>query len=435
MLSRREFIRSLTLAAAAPTLAPAGEVAAAATPAAPPTPHGWPADHDPQYWPKLRKQFDLRDDEVFFNTSTLGSPPRAVTDAVATSMRRLSATLAEWSYQHDQPNWISGYSGEEPIRAKLAGLIHAEPSEVALTQNATMGLSFVAMGLDLESGDEIIQTDQEHVGAKSCWEALKKRHGIVWKTVALPVPMNDPDEIVRLVEAAITPKTRVIAWPHITSQLGAVQPVREICALAQLHGVYTVIDGAQAIGQIPIDVHAIGCDAYVGSPHKWLLAPAGNGFLYLRQASANRVWTTLASGEWANEKDPGARLTQRGTGNLSLVQGLDAAMDFHLRVGPERWFARILELGNYLRARLADLPGVVVSSSTREGMCAGMTTWKLGDYPPYQMVDDIWRHARIRPRAVSPVWGIRTSTAIYNSEREIDRLLAAAREVAKQRRG
>lgn len=433
MLSRRGFIRGLAIAAAAPALAPlASDAAASPATSAPP---GWPADTDPHYWDRLRKQFDLRDDEVFFNTSTLGSPPRVVTEAVAASMRRLSSTLAEWNYKHEAPNWIGGYSGEEPIRARLAGLMHADAAELALTQNATMGLSFVAMGLDLESGDEVIQTDQEHVGAKSCWEVLKKRRGVAWKTVALPVPMNDPAEIVRVVEAAITPRTRVIAWPHITSQLGAIQPVREICALARSHGIYTVIDGAQAIGQIPIDVHAIGCDAYVGSPHKWLLAPAGNGFLYLRQASANRVWTTVASGEWANEKDPGARLTQRGTTNLSLIQGLDAAMAFHLRVGPERWFARIQALGGYLRARLREVPGVVISSSTREGMCAGMTTWKLGDYPPYEMVEAIWEHARIRPRAVSPLWGIRTSTAIYNSEREIDRLIAAALEVAKKRGG
>jgi selenocysteine lyase/cysteine desulfurase len=298
-----------------------------------------------------------------------------------------------------------------------------------------MGLSFVAMGLDLADGDEVIQTDQEHVGAKSCWEVLQKRRRVAWKTVTLPVPMNDPAEIVRLVEAAITPRTRVIAWPHITSQLGAIQPVREICALARSRGIFTVIDGAQAIGQIPIDVHAIDCDAYAGSPHKWLLAPAGNGFLYLKLGSADRVWTTVASGEWANEKDPGARLTQRGTGNLSLLHGLDAAMDFHLRVGPERWFARIRQLGDYLRARLAEVPDVVISSPTREGLCAGMTTWKLGDYPPYEMVEAIWEHARIRPRAVSPLWGIRTSTAIYNSEREIDRLIAAAQQVARKRGG
>ena len=431
MLTRRGFVRSMAALVAARSIAlPRAEAEAAPNAAA-----AWPADSDPDYWAKLRKQFDLREDEVYLNTATLGASPRVVVDAVARSMRDLSSTLAQWDYKPDRPNWFTGYSAESPIRRKLGGLVNARAEELALTDNATMGLNFVANGLDLEPGDEIVQTDQEHVGAKSCWELLRKRRGVVWKTVTLPVPANDPRQIVGRVESAITPRTRVIAWPHITSALGTVQPVTEICALARSRGIFTVIDGAQAIGQIPVDVRAIGCDAYVGSPHKWLLAPAGNGFLYLRAEVAGRVWTTLASGEWANDKDHGLRLQQRGTGNLSLLAGLDAAMDFHLRVGPERWFARIRQLGDTLRARLRELPGATISSSTREGMCAGMTTWKLGDHAPYEMVDRIWGRARIRPRAVSAVWGMRTSTMIYNSEREIERLIDAAQAVAKTMRG
>jgi selenocysteine lyase/cysteine desulfurase len=427
MISRRGFIRGAAALAAAPPLT----LEAAEAAAAPATTAAWPANDDPRYWAKIRQQFDLRRDEVFFNTATLGAPPRVVNDAVVESTRKLTSTLAEWSYKPDTPNWIAGYSAEDPLRKKLAGLIGADHQELALTQNATMGLSFVAAGLDLAADDEIVQTDQEHIGAKSCWELLQKRRSVVWKTVPLPVPANDPAEIVRLVEAAITPRTRVIAWPHISSSLGVVHPVREICGLARSRDIFTVIDGAQAIGQIPVDVRAIGCDAYVGSPHKWLLAPAGNGFLYLRREPAGRVWTTIASGEWANEKDPGLRLQQRGTGSMPLLAGLDAAIDFHLKVGPERWLARIKALGDHLRTRLRDVPGAVIASSTHAAMCAGMTTWKLGDHQPYEMVDKIWERARIRPRAVSPVWGIRTSTMIYNSEVEIDPLIATALEVAK----
>ena len=429
MLSRRGFIRSLTAIAAAPSVAiPTGEALAAPRE----RPVAWPADTDPGYWAAIRKQFDLPADQVFLNTATIGASPRVVNDAVAQSMRGLTRTVAEWGYKPDQPNWIAGYSAEDPLRRKLGALINAEAQELALIQNATMGMNFIAMGLDLEAGDEILQTDQEHVGARSCWEQLRKRHGVVWKSVTLPVPANDPKEIVGLVEAAITPRTRVIAWPHITSALGTVHPVQEICALAKARGIFTVIDGAQAIGQIPVDMRRIDCDAYFGSPHKWLLAPAGNGFLYVRRSAAGRVWTTLASGEWANEKDPGLRLQQRGTGSMSLLAGLDAAIDFHLRVGPKRWFARIRQLGDHLRSRLRGTPGATIASSTHPAMCAGMTTWKLDGHPPYAMVDRIWERERIRPRAVSDVWGMRTSTMIYNSEREIDRLIAAARAVAKE---
>ena len=433
MISRRGFIRSVAALAAAPSVTLEGREAAAVTiqPRRGDAASGWPGNDDPQYWAKLRKQFLLREDEVFFNTATLGSPPRVVVDAVAASMRDLAGTIAEWDYKPDHPNWFTGYSAENPIRTKLAGLIHADHDEVALIQNATMGMNFIAAGLDLAPGDEILQTDQEHVGAKSCWELLQKRRGVVWKTIPMPVPANDPAEIVGLVETAISPKTRVIAWPHVTSSLGVVHPVREICALARARNIFTVLDGAQAIGQIPVDVRAVGCDAYFGSPHKWLLAPAGNGFLFVRRDAAGKVWTTLASGEWANEKDPGLRLQQRGTGNLSLLVGLEAAIDFHLRVGPERWFGRIKALGDHLRTRLRDVPGAIIASSTHPEMCAGMTTWKLEGHPPYAMVDKIWEKAKIRPRAVSDPWGMRTSTMIYNSEAEIERLIATAQEVAK----
>ena len=432
VLTRRRFIGGVAALGATPSLLIAGTTTRA-------EPHtklpAWPADDDSHYWAKLRNQFFLRGDEVFFNTATLGSPPRAVVEAVANHMRELAATIAEWDYKPDRPNWFTGYYPENPIRQKLARLINAGADEVALTQNATMGMNFIALGLDLESGDEILQTDQEHVGAKSCWELLAKRRGVIWKPLPIPVPANDPQEIIALVEAAITDRTRVIAWPHITSALGTIHPVKEICALARQRGIFTVIDGAQAIGQIPVDVSAIGCDAYFGSPHKWLLAPAGNGFLYVRRDIASRVWTTLASGEWANEKDPGFRLQQRGTGNLSLLIGLEAAIDFHNRVGPERWFRRIKQLGDHLRDGLKQLSGARISSAVHPLMCAGMTTWKVEGLPPGQTVDGLWERARLRPRAVSDVWGIRTSTTIYNSEREIDRLLEATRRLSKEATG
>jgi len=422
MLDRRRLLGSLTGIFALPAFG-------ATKPRAPETP--WPAAGDPAYWKKLRAQFLLRDDEVFFNTATMGAPPRVVVEAVAESLKTLSATVAEWDYKPDGPSWFTGYSAELPIREKLARVVHASTEEIALTQNATMGMNFVALGLDLASGDEILQTDQEHPGGRCGWEQRSRRQGVVWKTLKIPVPARSPEEIVEIVRAAIGPRTRVIAWPHVTSALGTIHPVKEICALAREKGIFTAIDGAQAVGQIPVDLHDMGCDAYFSSPHKWLLAPAGNGFLYVRREIAPRIWTTLASSEWANEKDPGLRLQQRGTGNLSLLLGLSAAVDFFDRVGAERWFGRIRELGDRLRAGLREIPGAAISSSVHPKMCAGMTTWKLAGVSPARMQDLFWEKARLRPRSVSEDWGVRTSTMIYNSEAEIDRLLEVARGMAK----
>jgi selenocysteine lyase/cysteine desulfurase len=251
------------------------------------------------------------------------------------------------------------------------------------------------------------------------------------KTLKIPVPARSPEEIgpdrPRGHHAAHA-RDRVAAR-HVRARHDPPGP--EIGALARERGILTVIDGAQAAGQIPVDLHDIGCDAYFSSPHKWLLAPAGNGFLYVRREFAPRIWTTLASSEWANEKDPGLRLQQRGTGNLSLLLGLSAAIDFFDRVGADRWFGRIRELGDRLRAGLREIPGATIASSVHPKMCAGITTWKLAGMSPAKMQDLFWEKARLRPRAVSEDWGVRTSTMIYNSENEVDRLLAVAREMAK----
>lgn len=425
MTTRRKLLATLP-AAAAYRLAAALPAAGAETSRAP-----WPADSDPRYWDELRRQFTLREDQVFFNTATLGSPPAVALDAVAEGHRELAATIADWDYKPDGPNWFTGYYPENGVRRKLAALINArEHGEVALTQNATMGMNFIAHGLDLAAGDEVLQTDQEHPGSESVWKLRARRDGLVWKTLRMPVPANDPAVIVARVRDAISARTKVIAWPHITSALGVVHPVREICALARERGVFTVLDGAQAIGQVPIDVQALGCDAYFGSPHKWLLAPAGNGFLYVRRESAGRIWTTLASSEWANDKDPGFRLQQRGTGNLPLLRGLEAAIDVFQRVGAARWFARIKTLGDGLRRGLATIDGVTVHSSSHPEMCAGITTWSLAGRTGAEMQEFFWRRGKLRPRAINDAWGVRTSTAIYNSEVEIERLLELARELA-----
>ena len=109
----------------------------------------------------------------------------------------------------------------------------------------------------------------------------------------------------------------MIAVPHILSTFGVVLPVKEICAEARRRNIFTIIDGAQSVGHITVDLQDIGCDAYYSSLHKWLLAPAGNGILYVRQEVVGDIWTVASSYSWDNDEDHGLRMTQRGTGNVS----------------------------------------------------------------------------------------------------------------------
>lgn len=383
-----------------------------------------PADEEP-FWADLREQFLIPAGEAFFNTCTLGAMPRTVLDAVTDSMRRLELTLAHWDYRPDRPEWFAGYRPELEFRKKLAALIHADASEVAITQNATFGMNFLANGIDLQPGDEVLTTDQEHPGGRCGWELRAKRNGIVWK----PLPIADsPDAIVETFAKTITPRTRVLAVPHVTSALGIVMPVKRLCALARERALLSFIDGAQAVGHLRVDVRDLGCDAYYSSPHKWLLAPPGSGLLYVRRETLPKIWTTLASGQWDNQQDGAFRLMQYGTGNLSILRGYEAALDFHTRIGPERVEKRILALASRLRAGLKEIAGAVIYSREHTELCGATTNWGVRGRTGRQIMDELWSRERIRVCATGD--GVRQCCHIYNSPAEVERTLKVARALA-----
>lgn len=383
---------------------------------------------DEKFWEQVRQEFSLDPQMAFFNAGTLGAMPRRVFNRVVDHLRLTSEKIAEWDYYG--ADWIGGYQAWSEVRGKAARLINCDLKEIALTENATAGMNYIANGLDLQPGDEILGTDQEHPGGESGWKLKAKRCGLIYRQLPLGKPVQSPAEVIDLFTGAIGPKTRVIAIPHLVTGSGAILPVKEICAIATRRGLFTVIDGAQTAGQIKIDVRDLNCDAYYGSFHKWLCAPAGNGFLYLKKEKAPLVWTTLASAQWDNHEDDGFRLSQRGTGNLSLLMGLDEALDFHFELGPEKVYARIKSLGDYLRTRLQEVPGIRIFTPLEPSMAAGITVYNIDGLTGDFIQDELWRRGRMRPRSMGDVFGVRQSTHIYNSFEEIDRTIACLKDIA-----
>jgi isopenicillin-N epimerase len=386
------------------------------------------------FWTALRKEFLIPPGEVFCNTATLGAMPRRVLSAVVKSMTEIEETLAHWDYRPEHPAWFSGYEPFEDVRLPLAELVGCGTAELALCQNATVGMNFVANGLDLEPGDEVVQTDQEHPGGRCGWELKAKRHGAVWKGVALPSPPNDPGEIVSRFRAAISRKTRVLAIPHETSKLGLVMPVKELVDLAREEGhprVFVALDGAQSVGQIDVNVTSLGCDAYFFSPHKWLLAPPGTGGLFVRKDRQKELWTTLASAEWASYDKGAFRFMQFGTGNRSLLDGLKEAIAFRQWLGQERVTRRIRALGTRLRAGLAGIEGVTILSSVHKDLAAGITTYTIDGHTGPELMDAFWER-KYRVRSMGDAEGVRHSLHIYNSVQDVDRGLEIARALARK---
>lgn len=391
---------------------------------------------DEAFWNELRKEFLIPDDEVFCNTATLGAMPKHVLEIVTKSMRDLQVTLAHWDYRPDKPDWFTGYQPFEEVREPLARLIGCAVDELALVQNATMGMNFIANGIELKQGDEVLQTDQEHIGGKGGWELRAKRHNIVLKTVQIPIPPNEPEEIIRRFKEAINPKIRVLAIPHQTSMLGLVLPVKEIIEIARLQGhpnIFIVLDGAQSVGQIDVNVRDLDCDAYIMSPHKWLLAPPGSGALYIKRSRQEEIWTTLASGEWASYDKGAYRFMQYGTGNRSLYEGLKAAVEFRHWLGQERVSRRIQVLGTRLREGLKQIKGVKILSSVHPQMAAGITTYKIENMTGPQMMDAFWER-KYRVRSMGNDFGVRHSVHINNTMKDVDTALEIVSDLARGKR-
>ncbi|MDX2032512.1 MAG: aminotransferase class V-fold PLP-dependent enzyme [Blastocatellia bacterium] len=428
MINRRGFFQSLT----ALGWLPFANRFANATPAGPDSPV-WPKPTDPNYWPWIRQQFPIPPDEAYFNTGTLGARPRQVIDAVIDHMRENERTIAHFDYRPEHVEYIAGYRKYEDIRAKLGSLLNASGREIALVQNATVAISQIANGLELKAGDEVLLTDQEHSGGQGGWDLRAKRYGIVVKKIPIAIPAKEPEAILKSFADAITPRTRVIAVPHITSKYGIVLPVRQLCALGRQHGMFTLVDGAQAVGQLRVDVQEIGCDAYASSPHKWLFAPPGNGLLYVRESRMKDVWATIASGNWDNFKpeDGIFRLMQFGTGNLSNLVGLEAGLDFHHRVGAERCLQRIAELANRLRAGLQQINGVTIFSPVHPALACSIVNYGVDAVEGTKLMDELWSRKKIRVRAQGGT-AVRQTSHIYNSPAEIDATLEIVAQLAKR---
>ena len=385
---------------------------------------------DEAYWRALRTQFTIPADQAFFNTATLGSSPRVVQDAVIASIQHIDRDIADWDYKPDHENYFTGYYPEMPTRDKLATTVNCTGRDVALTQNATFGMNFIANGLDLKPGDEVVVTNQAHPGGRKGFDLRAKRDGIVVREVIVPEPPESPEQLIQLYLDATTPRTRVWAIPNISSSRAIRHPVVQLCALARERGIWSVVAGAQSLGHVAIDVQAMGCDVFYASPHKWMLAPVGTGLLYIRPERQKEVWATLASSAWDDQADPMYRLMQYGTGNLSLLVGLGVAVDFHNQIGSARIQHRDFALADRLRTGLASVPGATIVSPTHPELTCATTVYGLQGKTGGQIQDYLWERGRVRVRSMGDTIGVRHACHIYNSPAEVDKALALLKELA-----
>jgi isopenicillin-N epimerase len=377
------------------------------------------------YWTEIRKQFLIPEDEVYLNNGTVGSSPAPVLRAVFESYRQ-SEMLAE-ADPEDYPIW--GYAAWNQFRDPLAEFVGCSRNEIAMLRNATEANSYIANGIDLKAGDEVLITDQEHPGGEHPWDLRAKRYGIVVKKVTLPKPVPNAATVLNLFNDAITPRTRVIFFSHITTVTGVVLPAKELAALARSKGILSAVDGAHVPGMMRLNIRDLRCDFYSASPHKWLQAPKGTGFLYVRDEVIDRVWNTIATEGWDDTKIRAERFQRIGSSNVPALSGLKASMEFADQIGMERIEKRNRQMADYVLQQMLQR-GAVSWTSPDPALRCGITTVSVA---PLKMPDlELWmmKEKKIRIRGGVPS-KIRQSTPYYVLHKDVDRYLAAYDEYRK----
>jgi isopenicillin-N epimerase len=382
-----------------------------------------PADPaDERYWEMVKKQFTVPQNLTMLNAANLCPSPYFINDLVEATMKGLGKDV---SFQYRSQFAAKRAKSLE----KMAQFIGVTKEELGIVRNASEGNSIVVQGFDLKPGEEIILWDQNHPSNGIAWEQKAKRSGFIVKKVSMPAAPKSITELVDVFAKAITPKTRMISFSHISNTSGMALPAKEICQLAGSKKVLTLVDGAQSLGMRDLNLNDIGCDFYTASTHKWLMGPLENGILYMKKEHLERLWPNVISAGW---KETGTTVDEKlcvlGQRNETSPFALPETIDFHLTMGKKNIEERVRKLNARLKEQIQSrIPQAVFVSPLLSEMTAGITIINLPGKTPQELNQKLYDTYGI---ACAPSGGVRMSPHIYNTMGDIDRVVEAIASLA-----
>jgi selenocysteine lyase/cysteine desulfurase len=387
------------------------------------TPQDLAADED--FWFEAQNAFTLDRTYINLNNGGVSPSPRIVQESMKRALDYSNQAPVYHMWQILEPQ-------VESVRRRLAAAFGCDTEEIAITRNASEALENVMLGIELKPGDEVLTTLQDYPRMITTWKQRERRDKIVLKQFPIPTPPGSLDELTKLFEKNITPKTRVILVSQITFSSGQIFPVRDICRLGRERGIEVIVDGAHAFAQWPFTRDELDCDYYGTSLHKWLLAPHGTGFLYVRKSKIPKIWPLMAAGE--KQSDDIRKFEEIGTHPAANHNAIADALTFHEGIGVERKAARLRYLKARWANRLKNLKGARMYTSLDPAQSCGLGVIGFEGVEPGKLAGHLFNKHRIIVTTIvyDNVNGIRVTPNVYTTLREVDTFCDAVEKVIRE---
>ncbi len=380
-------------------------------------------DDGEAYWEQVKMQFKFAPNLRYFNNGSLGSCPIIVQKAT----NEFRATLDAFPSKYMWGGW---HNEKEEVRQKVADLFSVSKEEIALTHNTTEGMNLIARSFNLKVGDEVILIDHEHKSSVIPFTVWQEERGAKLVRPVIPILPEKVEDIVKIYEDAITPRTKVISMCHSVNTNGMILPVKEVSEMAHKKGILVAVDGAQAAGMLDIDLKDLGCDFYTVSAHKWLFAPKGIAMFYAKKESQHYLKPLIVANGHTDKSI--RRLENYNTRNLPELLGFGSSVDFINSIGKEKISKRSYELKHYFRNKVKNNPKFKLKTPGHDGLSCAIQTLEVVGKDVRDVKNKLSNDYGIdtRPMSTYGLNGVRISFAIFITKKDIDYLVDALEEIA-----
>ena len=356
------------------------------------------------------------------NAANLCPSPASVLEAMYDNTRDMDR---DPSFQ----NRVKMTEGKESTRRALAEFLRVTPEEIVITRNTSEGSNLVSSGVDLKAGDEVVLFSDNHPSNLAAWQEKSKRWGFTIRIVEQVNPHPGFDYYLDAFAKAMTPRTKVLGFTHLTSTVGDLFPAKALCQLARERGVLTLVDGAQSLGLLDVDLRDLQPDFYTGSAHKWTCGPKEVGVLYINKSAQSRIWPSILSAM------PGAIGISKtfeafGQRDEPSIIGFSRALKFQNEIGRRVIEARARELTQMLVEGLRKIEGVKIWTSLDPSRAVAVVSFLPGRLDIGKLSSALYAKHRIgcATRVGSDRPGIRFSPHFYNTTAEMERAIAAIKQ-------